>query len=154
MLKHISMRLNTLLLKLLANSVIANILYMLYRHLKVALGSDQKIVTADGMVNSGRKSKLAVIGCGPSINKLDDDFFDTLHDYDITAFSYAALLPLDITYYLYEIPRGTLQQHHEEFLYPGLKQKEKERNCGISFLKTPTPRKGCFMIYFRRSNLR
>ena len=142
------MRLNTYLVKLLSHSILTNIVYMLYRYFKVVIGRKQRIVTADNMVMADRKSKLAVIGCGPSINELDDDFFEQLDDYDVTVFSYAALLPVHIKYYLYEIPRGTLQQHHEEFLYPDLQKKGIEGKIEHIMLKNPHAKEGMFYKLF------
>lgn len=142
------MRLHILLVKLLSRSIIVNILYMLYRYLFVILVRKQAVVRADSMVKPDRKRKLAVVGCGPSINKLDDDYFERLQDYDITAFSYAALLPINIKYYLYEIPEGTLLQHHEALLYPGLKEKEQQGKLQNIMLKNPHSRENRFYELF------
>ena len=125
MLRLILKQFNTLLLKLLNRSVGFNLLYLSYRHLKVKLRWRQKVGSVDKLVECGRKRKLAIIGCGPSINELDDDFFEYLGDYDVAAFSYAALLPVHIKYYLYELPQGGLFKHHERFLYPEVERKQK-----------------------------
>jgi len=139
------------LIKLLNVSVVANIAHMLMRYLKAVIGRGRQVVAADSIVPPQRKKKLAVIGCGPSINNLPDDFFDNLDDYDVTAFSYAALLPIkDIHYYLYEIPRGTLQQHHEAFLYPTLKERETSGSLKQIMLKNPHAREGMFYDLFPR----
>lgn len=130
-------QLSTLLHKLLAQSVAINLLYMVYRHAKVKFGRRQKIETVDDLTASGRKRKLAIIGCGPSINDLDDDFFERLGDYDVAAFSYAALLPVNIKFYFYELPQGILLKHHEEFLYPELISKKEKEMLEHFILKNP-----------------
>ena len=138
-----------IIIKFLNVSVVANAVHMLMRYLKAVLGRGRQVVAADSVVPTQRKKKLAVIGCGPSINSLSDDFFDNIEDYDVTAFSYAALLPIkNIDYYLYEIPRGTLQQHHEAFLYPELKKREAAGTLKQIMLKNPHAKEGLFYQLF------
>lgn len=131
------MQSNTLFHRVLKHSALVNLAYMLYRYLIVAVFRKQKVVSAEKMLSSHRKPKLMVLGCGASINDLDSDFFEQISDYDVTAFSYAALLPVDVDYYLYEIPSGTLLKHHEEILYPRLV--EKKENGGLKHLLLKNP---------------
>ncbi len=148
MLKRISMHSRNLLNNLLAGSAFFNLLYMCYRLGVVLVCRRERLTAADTMVGEQRKSKLAVIGCGPSINELKADYFDQLQDYDVTVFSYAALLPVEIDYYLYEIPSGTLLTHHEEFLYPELLEKVKARRLKNILLKNPHSDGGRFYRLF------
>lgn len=139
----------SLVIKLLNASVLLNLMHMLMRYLKAVVARGRTIITADSIVPIQRKKKLAIIGCGPSVNKLPDDFFENLNDCDVTAFSYAALLPLkQIHYYLYEIPRGTLQSHHEQYLYPTLKERHSQGNLKQIMLKNPHAREGMFYDLF------
>lgn len=142
------MRLQPFLVNALSRSIIANALYMLYRYLYVVLVRGLKVSSADKLVRGQRRPKLAVIGCGPSINQLDADFFDKLEDYDIAAFSHAALLPTRIDYYMYEIPEGELLKQHEALLYPALKQKQEAGLLHGLTLKNPHSKSSSFQALF------
>lgn len=134
---------------LLAHSVSANILYVIYRIVFVRLVRRQRISSANSLISRElRKKKLLVLGCGPSINHLPTDFFERTDEFDIVAFSYAALLPSRITYYLYEIPEGELLKNHEEFLFPTLKQKTDSGEISRIMLKNPHSSEGRFFELF------
>ncbi|UAA39147.1 hypothetical protein KIH87_01920 [Paraneptunicella aestuarii] len=139
--KLISRQLNTLLHKLLAQSIAFNLLHMLYHYVKIKVWGRQSIEPVGKFTQSGHKRKLAIIGCGPSVNDLDDDFFEQLGDYDVAAFSYAALLPVNIEFYFYELPRGTLLRQHQQFLYPELVKKQ-EKGMLRHFILKNTNAKG------------
>lgn len=133
---------------LLANLVVANVAYFLYRLLLVLLVKRRKVVSVNTIVDSGRKDKLAIIGCGSSINNLPEDLADKLADYDIAALSYAALLPVQIDYYFYEVPRGVLCKEHEIFLYPELKAKLERGDIKHFLLKNAHSDEGRFDTWF------
>lgn len=145
------MRLQPFLINVLSRSIIANALYMLYRYLYVVLVRGLKVSRADALVKPQRRRKLALIGCGPSINQLDTDFFDKLEDYDIAALSYAALLPTRIDYYMYEVPKGELLKQHKALLYPVLKEKEKAGLLRGVTLKNPHSKSSFFRRQFPSS---
>ena len=134
MLKHIFRQSNLYLHKALSRSIALNLFYMLYRYLKVLLLGKRNLLSAQQLAVH-RKSKLLIIGGGPSINKLDKDFFNKLQDYDVAAFSYAALLPVKIKYYFYEVPQGQLLNHHQRYLYPTLKHKHESKEIEHFILK-------------------
>jgi len=134
---------------LLAHSVSANILYVIYRIAFVRIARRQRISSASRFISSEfRKKKLLVLGCGPSINQLPADFFNRIAEFDIVAFSYAALLPTRITYYLYEIPEGELLKNHEDFLFPALKYKTDSGEIRHVMLKNPHSAEGRFFELF------
>ena len=125
-----------------------NILYMAYRYIKVLFKTKFTTLSVAHLKQRRKKNKLAIIGCGPSINNLPDDFFSHLADYDIAAYSYAALLPINITYYLYELPEGDLLTHHECFLYPELCKKYKRGQINNFILKNPHIKGGSLKEHF------
>jgi hypothetical protein len=121
----------------------------MYRIAFVRLVRWRRVSSASSLISSElRKKKLLVLGCGPSINQLPEDFFDRTDEFDIVAFSYAALLPTRITYYLYEIPEGELLKNHEDFLFPTLKQKTESGEISHVMLKNPHGAEGRFFELF------
>ena len=60
----------------------------------------------------------------------------------MAAFSYAALLPATIDYYLYELPEGKLLSHHERHLYPALIEKYQKGQLRNFILKNPHAKGG------------
>lgn len=116
-------RLKHFLRNRLETSVSFTLLHVLFRFIKVRVRSKSNVQDLRQLKQAKRKQKLAIIGCGPSINQLDDHFFSSLTDYDVAALSYAALLPVNIDFYFYEMPRGELLAHHKHFLYPELRRK-------------------------------
>lgn len=136
---------------LLANSLIANLAYFVYRLLFVLLIKRLRVVFVSKIVGPARKNKLAIIGCGSSINNLSKQFASELADYDVAALSYAALLPVPIDYYFYEVPRGTLYEEHEQFLYPEIKAKLERGDIRHFLLKNPHSDEDRFQAWFPRT---
>jgi|GEM_PF-5715412 len=107
--------------RMLKASLILNIVFFVYKYIAILFRLGFDLQMANSVVPKTKKRKLAIIGCGPSINNLPCDFFDKLSDFDIAALSFSALLPIKkVNYYFYEIPHSEVHKYHKAYLYPYL----------------------------------
>lgn len=134
--------------RLLSSSILMNLVYCIYRLVLVRFIKGNKIVSANVVSKPLKKQKLAIVGCGASINELSPDFAGKLADYDIVALSYAALLPIEIDFYFYEVPEGRLFREHEDYLYPTLSEKQRRGDIKNFLLKNPHSKEERFHQWF------